>query len=77
MVIAKDLFPVEVRENTLKKVLEVLERFAKQGMVPLDPEEDMKVTLIEHFLVSSLSLSLMASILLRFKENHTKKLFGG
>lgn len=43
VIIAKDLFPVEVRENTLKKVLKVLERFAKEGMVPLDPEEDMKV----------------------------------
>ncbi|XP_076903079.1 DExH-box ATP-dependent RNA helicase DExH9-like [Bidens hawaiensis] len=43
LVIAKDLLPLENRENTLKKVSEVLSRFSKQGMPLLDPEEDMKV----------------------------------
>lgn len=43
LVIPKDLLPLEVRENTLKKVLEVLSRFAKEGMPLLDPEEDMKI----------------------------------
>lgn len=43
LIIPKDLLPLEVRENTLKKVLEVLSRFAKEGMPLLDPEEDMKV----------------------------------
>nr|CAB3469201.1 unnamed protein product [Digitaria exilis] len=39
----KDLLPVEARENTLRKVEEVLSRFAKDGVPLLDPEEDMKV----------------------------------
>lgn len=43
MYIPKDLIPVEVRENTLRKVEEVLLRFAKDGVPLLDPEEDMKV----------------------------------
>lgn len=43
LIISKDLLPVEVRENTLKKVSEVLSRFAKDGIPLLDPEEDMKV----------------------------------
>lgn len=34
---------METRENTLKKVSEVLSRFSKEGMPLLDPEEDMKV----------------------------------
>ncbi|XP_010906612.1 DExH-box ATP-dependent RNA helicase DExH9 [Elaeis guineensis] len=41
--IPKDLLPLESRENTLKKVSEVLSRFAKDGIPLLDPEEDMKV----------------------------------
>ncbi|WOK97165.1 DExH-box ATP-dependent RNA helicase DExH9 isoform X1 [Canna indica] len=41
--IPKDLLPLEARENTLKKVSEVLSRFAKDGVPLLDPEEDMKV----------------------------------
>lgn len=45
LIIPKDLLPLEVRENTLKKVSEILSRFAKQGMPLLDPEEDMKVLL--------------------------------
>ncbi|GJW35310.1 DExH-box ATP-dependent RNA helicase DExH9 isoform X1 [Tanacetum coccineum] len=43
LVIEKDLLPLENRENTLKKVSEVLSRFSKQGIPYLDPEEDMKV----------------------------------
>ncbi|KAL6340497.1 hypothetical protein AAG906_006162 [Vitis piasezkii] len=43
LIISKDLMPLEARENTLKKVSEVLSRFAKEGMPLLDPEEDMKV----------------------------------
>ncbi|XP_062200642.1 DExH-box ATP-dependent RNA helicase DExH9 [Phragmites australis] len=43
MYIPKDLLPVESRENTLRKVEEVLSRFAKDGIPLLDPEEDMKV----------------------------------
>ncbi|XP_034688004.1 DExH-box ATP-dependent RNA helicase DExH9 isoform X1 [Vitis riparia] len=43
LIISKDLLPLEARENTLKKVSEVLSRFAKEGMPLLDPEEDMKV----------------------------------
>ncbi|KAJ4966181.1 hypothetical protein NE237_018030 [Protea cynaroides] len=43
LVIPKDLLPLEVRENTQKKISEVLSRFAKEGMPFLDPEEDMKV----------------------------------
>ncbi|GJM91349.1 hypothetical protein PR202_ga07712 [Eleusine coracana subsp. coracana] len=34
---------VKARENTLRKVEEVLSRFAKDGVPLLDPEEDMKV----------------------------------
>ncbi|KAI5658159.1 hypothetical protein M9H77_26952 [Catharanthus roseus] len=43
LVIPKDLLPLEARENTLKKVSEVLSRFAKDGLPLLDPEDDMKV----------------------------------
>ncbi|XP_040385380.1 DExH-box ATP-dependent RNA helicase DExH9 isoform X1 [Oryza brachyantha] len=43
MHIPKDLLPVEARENTLRKVEEVISRFAKDGIPLLDPEEDMKV----------------------------------
>ncbi|GMH05391.1 hypothetical protein Nepgr_007231 [Nepenthes gracilis] len=43
IVISKDLLPLEARENTLKKVSEVLSRFSKKGIPLLDPEEDMKV----------------------------------
>ncbi|GJN20019.1 hypothetical protein PR202_gb07342 [Eleusine coracana subsp. coracana] len=43
MYIPKDLLPAEARENTLRKVEEVLSRFAKDGVPLLDPEEDMKV----------------------------------
>ncbi|KAK9287030.1 hypothetical protein L1049_015438 [Liquidambar formosana] len=43
LIISKDLLPLETRENTLKKVSEVLSRFAKEGMPLLDPEEDMKI----------------------------------
>ncbi|XP_009590222.1 DExH-box ATP-dependent RNA helicase DExH9-like isoform X1 [Nicotiana tomentosiformis] len=43
LVIPKDLLPSEVRENTLKKVSEVLNRFSREGMPLLHPEDDMKV----------------------------------
>ncbi|GAA0140495.1 DNA metabolism protein [Lithospermum erythrorhizon] len=44
LVIPKDLLPVEARQNTLKKVSEVLSRYSKEGMPPLlDPEDDMKI----------------------------------
>lgn len=42
--IPKDLLPHEARENTLRKVSEVLSRFSKDGIPLLDPEEDMKVS---------------------------------
>lgn len=45
LLIPKDLLPKEVRENTLKKVSEVLTRVAKDGIHQLDPEDDMKVYL--------------------------------
>lgn len=45
MVIPKDLLPLETRENTLKKVSEVISRFAEKGVPLLDPEEDLKVLL--------------------------------
>lgn len=38
----KDLLPLEARENTLKKVPEVLSRFP-DGVPLVDPEEDMEV----------------------------------
>ncbi|KAH9318432.1 hypothetical protein KI387_020201, partial [Taxus chinensis] len=40
--ISKDLLPVEARENTLKKIEEVLKRFP-DGVPLLDPEDDMQV----------------------------------
>lgn len=43
MVIPKDLLPLENRENTLKKVSEVLSRFSGKGVPLLDPEEDLKI----------------------------------
>ncbi|KAF2294071.1 hypothetical protein GH714_007268 [Hevea brasiliensis] len=39
--LSKDLLPLEVRENTLKKVLEILSR--NPTGLPLDPEGDMKI----------------------------------
>lgn len=44
LIIPKDLLPLEARENTLKKVSEVLVRFAKEGVPILDPEDDMKAS---------------------------------
>lgn len=42
--IPKDLIPLEARAHTLKKVSEVLSRYAKEGGMPLlHPEDDMKV----------------------------------
>ncbi|MQL76175.1 hypothetical protein Taro_008572 [Colocasia esculenta] len=41
--IPKDLLPLESRENTLKKVSEAHSRFQKDGMHPLDPEDDMGI----------------------------------
>lgn len=43
MVIPKDLLPLEIRENTLKKVSEGLSRFPEKGSHLLNPEEDFKV----------------------------------
>lgn len=43
VIMSKNLLPLEARENTLKKVSEVLSRFSKDGVPLLDPEEDMKV----------------------------------
>jgi len=43
MYIPEDLLPVEALENTLRKVEEVLSRFAKDGISLLDQEEDIKV----------------------------------
>ncbi|CAM8933180.1 unnamed protein product [Rhodiola kirilowii] len=42
LVIPKDLLPLGVRENTLKKISEVCSRFS-DGIPLLDPEEDMKI----------------------------------
>lgn len=42
ILIPNDLLPLEARENTLKKISEVLSRFPK-GVPLLDPEEDLKV----------------------------------
>ncbi|KAG7977675.1 hypothetical protein I3843_05G042100 [Carya illinoinensis] len=41
--ISQDLLPLETRENTLKKVSEVISRFAEKGVPLLDPEEDLKI----------------------------------
>ncbi|KAL8234512.1 hypothetical protein R6Q59_020612 [Mikania micrantha] len=43
LIIAKDLLPLGNRQNTLKKVSEVISRFSNQGIPLLDPEDDMKV----------------------------------
>ncbi|XP_059449280.1 DExH-box ATP-dependent RNA helicase DExH9 [Corylus avellana] len=43
MVIPKDLLPLEIRENTLKKVSEGLSRFPEKGSHLLNPEEDFKI----------------------------------
>ncbi|KAF9620370.1 hypothetical protein IFM89_011105 [Coptis chinensis] len=43
IIIPKDLLPFEARENTLKKVSEVLSRYSKEGIPLLDPEDDLKV----------------------------------
>ncbi|KAL5703430.1 RNA helicase [Ranunculus cassubicifolius] len=43
IVMAKDLLPFEARENTLKKVSEVISRHSKEGIPLLDPEDDFKV----------------------------------
>lgn len=60
--IPKDLLPQEARENTLKKVSEVLSRFSKDGIPLLDPEEDMKVSW--HYCNSSVfDLSFISKVL--------------
>ncbi|XP_015890853.3 DExH-box ATP-dependent RNA helicase DExH9 isoform X1 [Ziziphus jujuba] len=38
-----DTLPLEARENTLKKVSEILSRFREKGVPLLDPEDDMDV----------------------------------
>lgn len=43
MIMSKDLLPLEARENTLKKVSEVISRCSREGVPLLDPEADMKV----------------------------------
>jgi len=43
MYIPEDLLLLEALENTLRKVEEVLSRFAKDGISLLDQEEDIKV----------------------------------
>lgn len=38
-----DTLPLEARENTLKKVSEILSRFREKGVPLLDPEDDINV----------------------------------
>lgn len=61
--VPKDILPYEARENTLKKVSEVLFRFPK-GVPLLDPEEDMKVYYFEVFrnLYSFFSLPVLRRV---------------
>lgn len=76
MYIPKDLLPVEARENTLRKVEEVLSRFAKDGVPLLDPEEDMKVSkMLRHVVRFPLFMFfLIKPILFRYNQNHFGKL---
>lgn len=83
LIIAKDLLPLENRENTLKKVSEVLSRFSKQGMPLLDPEEDMKVSFftIHFFAVFCSYMSNWSYVHLntlnRSKVDHIGRQFAG
>lgn len=43
VIMPKDLLPLEARENTMKKVSEVLSRFREKGVPLLDPEDEMHV----------------------------------
>ncbi|KAF3439318.1 hypothetical protein FNV43_RR17595 [Rhamnella rubrinervis] len=43
VVMPKDLLPLEARENTLKKVSEILARFGEKGVPLLDPEDEMHI----------------------------------
>lgn len=47
VVMPKDLLPLEARENTLKKVSEILARFGEKGVPLLDPEDEMHVMLLK------------------------------
>lgn len=76
LIISKDLLPLETRENTLKKVSEVLSRFAKEGMPLLDPEEDMKVHCPEVFsfiLISSYFDYHLFTYILQIQSSSYKK----
>ncbi|PON66615.1 ATP-dependent RNA helicase Ski [Parasponia andersonii] len=41
--IPNDLLPLEARENTIKKILEILSRFRDKGIPLLDPEDEMNI----------------------------------
>ncbi|KAL5539944.1 hypothetical protein UlMin_037217 [Ulmus minor] len=41
--IPNDLLPLEARENTMKKVSEILSRFGEKGVPILDPEDEMNI----------------------------------
>lgn len=69
LLIPKDLLPLESRENTLKKVSEVLSRFAKEGMPLLDPEEDMKVGHIIKFQMRNLVFEALFSFMSCFNTS--------
>lgn len=72
---AKDLLPLEVRENTLKQVSEFLSR--KPSGLPLDPEGDMNVFTASFLFLPLLCFSKfllrLISSLFRSKVAHTKK----
>ncbi|KAF7127932.1 hypothetical protein RHSIM_Rhsim11G0118200 [Rhododendron simsii] len=69
LLIPKDLLPLESRENTLKKVSEVLSRFAKEGVPLLDPEEDMKVGHILEFQMRNLVFEALLSSMFYFNTS--------
>uniref|UniRef100_A0A803PIK7 RNA helicase n=1 Tax=Cannabis sativa TaxID=3483 RepID=A0A803PIK7_CANSA len=41
--IPNDLLPLEARENTVKKISEIISRFSEKGIPLLDPEDEMNI----------------------------------
>lgn len=78
--IAKDLLPVEARENTMKKIAEIVSRFSDKGVPLLDPEDDLKVCYLDLYFLIFLRFLLLVSnpalLIFRSKVVHTERQLG-
>lgn len=78
-----DTLPLEARENTLKKVSEILSRFREKGVPLLDPEDDINVCYSQRsymlhifsfsFFLLQQSILPFFLLLLRSKVAHTER----